>query len=233
MESHYCSCAQLPSCKSNPWTVPYRAQGDGNFEDRLDELLDAALAGMQDAAQIRHGYRQPRTTDVCTDVVGNLGPGDVTAVAAGAAMRLVLGHVHGKLRQLDNLMPARLRVIRPRQLRQVVITDFAHIGHVVLDRLGQAFRRQTLAQVGVMSGLATGLAARRLLANGRRRLRRIGRWRHRRVGRIPVKTRFQFANARLQFLDPLEQQATSWTARLIHAEMVAKGAAGSCASLGR
>src|SRR5271166_4728141 len=67
------------------------------------------------------------------------------------------------------------------------------------DRFGKTFRRQTHAQMGGVSRLATGFTPRAFFADGRWRLRRILRWRYRRVGGILVQPRPQFADRVAQF----------------------------------
>jgi hypothetical protein len=51
----------------------------------------------------------------------------MAAVGTGAAMGLILGHLHGNLRQLDDLMPARLRIVGTGRWRQIILTDFADL----------------------------------------------------------------------------------------------------------
>jgi hypothetical protein len=128
-------------------------------------------------------------------------------------------------------MPARLRVVRPWRRRQVLLTGFAHIGHVKDRRFGESFRRQPLAQVSLVTGLAAGFAARRLFAHRRRRLGRVGGRRDRRVRRVLSQPGFQIPDACLKPIDQLEQFATSCAAWLLHAGMLTNAAFRSCASL--
>jgi hypothetical protein len=216
-----------------PFEVAHRAQRDRHAQDRFDELLDTPFAGMQDAAEEGQGRRQPRTAAALTDFVGNLRPVELAAVGAGAGMRLILGHLHRDLGQLDDLMPARLGVVGTGRLRQVVLTGLANVRPVMDRRFGEAVGRQSDAQVSGVPRLAAGFAPRRLFVNGRRRLRRIGRRRHRRVGRILAQPRFEIAKPRLQFGDPLQQLSTASAVRLIHGAMLPTIAFASCASFTR
>ncbi len=213
-----------------PFEVAHRAQRDRHAQDRFDELLDTPFAGMQDAAEEGQGRRQPRTAAPLTDRIGNLRPVEMAAVGAGAGMRLVLGHLHRDLGQLDDLMPARLGVVGTRSVRQVVLTGLANVRPVMDRWFGEAFGRQSDAEVSAVPRLPAGFAPRRLFANGGRRLRRIGRRWHRRVGRILAQPRFEIAQARLKFGDPLQQHSAACATRLIHAAMLTTFAFASCAS---
>jgi hypothetical protein len=66
------------------------------------------------------GRRQPRTANMIVDLLGNFAPSNMPATGADPAMRVILGHVHRNLWQLDDLVSARLRVVGARRARQVV-----------------------------------------------------------------------------------------------------------------
>ncbi len=204
--------------------VAYRAQGDRRAQDRLDKLLDAPLADVQHAAEVRQGGRQPGTTTVGTDLVGNLGPGDMTTIRAGAAMSLVFDYLHRNLRQLHDLVPVGLRIVGSGQRGQWVVVAGSRRrlclvmhGSVRLD-VPPAVAR---AQMGGVSRLATGFTPRAAFC-GRAAVPAADsamavstNWTH--SGR---SARFEIANARLESGDVFQQFPASCAGWLVHVAML-------------
>jgi TrkA-N domain len=167
----------------------------------------------------------------------------VVRKAGAEVLFFTVGHALIRCRatwcSVDDLMPTRLRIVWSRRARQVILARFANIGQVMHGRLGEAFGRQPLTQVGLVPRLAAGFSARRLFGYGRRSLRRIGRRWDRRVGRILAEPRFQFAKfgsqlgeVLLQPSDPCITLATSLARGFHDGRSVPNRSNCSCASLG-
>jgi hypothetical protein len=152
------------------------------------------------------------------------GPQTWARIASGIFAQLrILGNLHRQRRQLDDLMPSRFGVVVGRRVRQVFLTHFAKVGDVPDGRLGEAFGRQPLAEVGSMSGLAAGFAAGGLFHHGLGGIKGIGRRRHGRIGGVDSQPRrqvtdesFQLSNTPFQLGSASVSRTTTWAKRNIH-----------------
>ena len=186
-------------------------RGDRHAADGFDEFLDAAFADVQNAAQKDHGRRQPRTAHVRPNLCGNLGPGDMAAIAQTTAMGLMFRYLDGDLRQFDDLMPTWFGIVRARCHGQSCITGLANIWPIMHDRLSNTFGRQPRPQMCHVPRLTAGFFAGRLLANGWRCLGWIGRRRDRRVQGVAAKLCLQLAK-----LAPRARQPVSTVPDILH-----------------
>src|ERR1700678_793706 len=92
------------------------------------------------------------------------------------------------------------------------------LGGQELLGVGDAFWGQQLFQMGRMIGLAAALAFGFLLLDGLGGAQGIGGRRRRRVTGVGINLGKQIANLRLQFLNAVFENSTSWTSWFRHTE---------------
>jgi hypothetical protein len=212
--------------------VGYRSQANRQAHNGFDQFLDATLADMGAAAQIRHQRGQLRSVGVGTHVVGNFGPGDGAAATTGAAVGLVFGDFDRPRRQLGYLMPNRLRIISRRLGGQGSLTVSTPSGNKV-DDFFELVGRPAQPQIPGMAGLPTRLTAGGFFDDRLGRVRWVGRRRQRGIGGIDAQARLEFAHQGLQLGHTALQLPTALTFRLWHSQSLAEARRHSCASFYR
>ncbi len=204
------------------------AQRPRHAEDRLDHLANTAFAIVAGTTEVSH-HRGQAWPDAMRAHAGR--DGSVVQRAATRAvprMALVLGDASGDRRQFGDLVPGRLRVVRPGLLRQGAVATPA-VRRQVANDLMNLLGRQADGRGGRMAGLSARFAAGGLLDDGLGRIGRVGRGRQRGIAGVLSQAGLQVAHERLQFGDTPLQLATTGTAPLGHASSLQAARLRSCA----
>jgi hypothetical protein len=182
------------------------ADADARSEELLAALHDVAARDAVAYRQDRHCRMKARPERAVGDLGGQLRTRALAAARAAHSRALMLGHSDRQPRKLLDLMAHRLAHADQLGLREDV--PAATRRRPVRDHLVDRRRRQELAPLALMPGLAALLANRRILAAARRRTRRIGARRLRRVARRTAQLTLQLGDplvlprdARAQLLD--------------------------------
>jgi hypothetical protein len=158
---------------------------------------------------------------------------DLAATGAGPRVTLKFEGVGRQFGQLHDVMPRRLRIVRPGLRRQRVPTmrtAFGKVGHDLADPFGrqQQLLVRRMARLPARR-LAAGLFRRPFGQRGLlpRRRGRLGQGVQ--LARQRLDQRLQLRDTRFQRGDACIPLPTPWTLRYIHANMLAKRSKTSCA----
>jgi hypothetical protein len=184
--------------------VPHRAQRQRHAEDILGQLLQAALAEVVAAAQIRQGGGEARTDAVRLELGRYGGVVEGAAAGAGAEVTAVLGDLGGQRRHLGDLVPSGLGVVGCRPRGQQLVAAPTVVRDEVVDML-EALGWESPPEVGGVAQLSSGGASGGLLGGQLGGVERVGGGRDGGVGGVAAELRFQLADAVLRGVETLAQ----------------------------